>query len=63
MAKYSVDQKTCIGCESCSALCPNLFEIKNGKSKPKKKEITGDEVECAKHAAEACPTTSIKVLE
>jgi ferredoxin len=63
MAKVTVDQVTCIGCESCSALCPNLFEVKNGKSRPRKKDISGDEIELAKKAAEACPTQSIKVTE
>ena len=63
MAKINVDQKTCIGCESCSTLCPGIFEVKNGKSSPKKKNISGDEIKCAKQAEEACPTNSIKVIE
>ena len=63
MAKVTVDQETCIGCELCSTLCPKIFEVKNGKSKPKKKDISGDEIECAKKAAESCPTNSIKVEE
>ncbi|MEI6731874.1 MAG: ferredoxin [archaeon] len=63
MAKLAVDQKTCIGCESCSTTCPNLFQVKDGKSKPKKTEISGDEIECAKSAAKDCPTKSITVSE
>jgi ferredoxin len=61
MAKVTVDQKTCIGCESCSAMCPKVFEVKNGKSKPKMKEVKGADEECAKNAVAACPTNSIKV--
>lgn len=61
MAKVSVNQKTCIGCESCTALCSNVFEIKNGKSQPKMKEVKGEDEDCARHAAEACPVGAISV--
>ena len=61
MAKVSVNQKTCIGCESCSEICPNVFVVKNGKSQPKVKEVSGADEECAKKAEEACPVGAIKV--
>jgi ferredoxin len=61
MAKVSVDKKNCIGCELCVSLCPNVFEMKNGKSRPKKSSISEEDVECAKNSAESCPVKVIKV--
>ena len=61
MAKVSVDQTTCIGCGTCEALCPKIFQIKNGKSKPKLKDVSGDDENCAKKAMESCPVNAISV--
>lgn len=55
-----VDKECCIGCGSCVAICPELFELgEDGKSKTKKEEI--EEVGCAQQAAEACPASCITV--
>jgi ferredoxin len=62
MAKVTVNQKTCIGCESCTALCPNVFEMRNGKSQPKMKEVKGEDESCAKNAVQTCPVGAIKVV-
>ena len=35
-----IDQEKCIGCGTCVAVCGENFELKNGKSHPKKKEVT-----------------------
>lgn len=61
MVKYSVNQETCIGCESCTAMCPDLFEMHDGKSIPKKKDLAENEVGPAKQAEQACPVNAIKV--
>jgi ferredoxin len=61
MAKVSVNQETCIGCGSCEALCPKIFAVKGGKSKPKVKAVSGPDEECAKKAAAACPVNAILV--
>ncbi len=63
MAKVSVDQKTCIGCGSCEAICSNVFFIKEGKSEVKMLEISGEILELAKQAEEACPVGAIKVTD
>lgn len=53
-----VDHETCIGCGTCVALCPDTFKLSDeGKSEV----ISQDDVECAKNAAQSCPTQSISV--
>jgi ferredoxin len=61
MAKVSVNQDTCIGCGTCQSLCPKIFAVKNGKSKPKVKVVSGSDEECAKKAQAACPVNAISV--
>lgn len=54
----TVDKETCIGCGSCVALCPDVFQLDaNGKAEV----ISQDNVACAKNAAETCPVQAIKV--
>jgi ferredoxin len=63
--KVKVDKETCIGCGTCIAVAPEIFEFdSDGKSKPKS-EIVEDQnlIEKAKDAAAACPTHSIKLTE
>ncbi len=50
-----VDKKKCIGCGACESICPEVFQLKNGKSEVKKQ---GNEP-CIKEAAEACPVGAI----
>jgi ferredoxin len=58
--KIKVDKECCIGCGSCVAICPELFELEDdGKSHAKKDEI--EESGCAQQAAEACPVSCINV--
>lgn len=53
-----VDQEACIGCGTCVALCPNTFKI-NGEGRSE--VASQDDVECAKNAAQSCPTQAIFV--
>lgn len=65
------EREKCIGCGSCVALCPKLFEMtEDGKAMlkgGKKNEKTGNfELEvknsdCAEDAAAACPVEIIKI--
>lgn len=56
--KVNVDRKKCIGCGACAALCPAVFEMKDGKSNVKQAET---DKTCAKDAAETCPVSAISI--
>ena len=63
--KITVDKETCIGCGSCAAICPAVFEMaEDGKSEVKKNlKISKDLLQCAESAAEACPVQVIRVMK
>jgi ferredoxin len=54
----TVDQKTCIGCGACAAVCEDVFEMKDGKSHVKKGKEKSS-TPCAKEAVEVCPVNAI----
>ena len=57
--KVSVNKETCIGCGVCASICPDVFEMdEEGKAKALVEET---DLECAKEAAESCPTGSITI--
>ena len=45
----------CIGCGSCSAVCPDVFEMDGDKAKVKAQK----DLPCVKEAIESCPVTAI----
>ena len=62
MAKIIHKRDDCIGCGACTAICPTNWEMKDdGKVSPKKTELSGNEVDCNKNAAEACPVQCITI--
>jgi len=56
--KVKVDTEKCIGCGACVSLCPDVFELRDGKAVVKEAET---DKECAKEGAESCPVQAIKV--
>lgn len=56
-----IDKIKCIGCGTCEAMCSNIFEVVDGKSKVKKDKLEEKDTECAREAEKACPTQAIKV--
>lgn len=59
MAKVKIDEKACIGCGTCAAVCEMAFEMKDGKGKVKP---GAEKKECTKKAIEACPVQCIKMV-
>lgn len=57
--QISVNKKSCIGCGSCSSICPEIFEMKDGKAHVTK--TTLEKIDCEKDAESSCPTESIKI--
>jgi len=64
--KIIIDQTKCIGCGTCSALCPDYFDLgSEGKAVLKNSTSAGkDQLEieavgCAKEAVECCPVQCI----
>ena len=66
MAKYKIEQdrEKCISCGACAATCPDNWEMKeDGKSSPKKTEISEEEFECNNNAATGCPVNIIHITD
>ena len=52
-----VDRKRCIGCGACVSMCPDVFELKDGKSSVKNAKACS-KCDC-KAAVDACPVGAI----
>lgn len=50
----SVNKEKCIGCGACASVCPQGFEIKDGKA-----HVKDSKAKCIKEAAESCPVDAI----
>lgn len=60
--KLIVDKETCIGCGTCVALCPDVFEIKEDGKSEVVNEGACEHCDC-NAAIESCPTQSIQYVE
>ena len=56
MVKISVDKEKCIGCGACEAICPEGFEMKDGKA-----HVKNQKAKCMKEAADSCPVQAISM--
>ncbi|MEK6893510.1 MAG: ferredoxin [Nanoarchaeota archaeon] len=54
--KVKIDKEKCIGCGSCAAICPEVYEMVGDKAKVKTPKTDS---KCAKEGAESCPTQAI----
>jgi len=57
--KIKVDKQKCLGCGVCINLCPEVFELKDGKSEIKEKVDLEKNKDCIKEAIDFCPVTAI----
>jgi len=53
----NVNEEECIGCGSCEAVCPEVFEMKDGKAYVKAGADTNKP--CVKEAIDVCAVNAI----
>ncbi|MDO8264880.1 MAG: ferredoxin [Candidatus Parcubacteria bacterium] len=73
MAKIIFEKEKCIGCGTCSVLCPKFWEMPgDGKShlkdsiinpKTKNEELEIKRIECNQDAADGCPVQIIHITK
>lgn len=62
--KAVVDQETCIGCELCTNICPEVFSMgEDGKSHAIPNEIPDALTNDAQEARDSCPVSAISIEE
>lgn len=62
--KAKVIKDACIGCGACAAICDTVFTLDDeGLSELKKDEISEDEEQAVRDAADSCPTAAIEITE
>lgn len=62
--KAKVDRETCIGCELCTTICPEVFEMDDEQIAIVIADPVPANVEdTAKEAEDSCPTSAITIEE
>lgn len=60
--KAIVDQDTCIGCELCANICPDVFHMEDdGKSHAIEDQISEELEGDAQEARDSCPVAAIDI--
>ncbi len=57
----TINEEVCIGCGVCMQVCPDVFKLDEdeGKGTIIKAEISEEEIDCVKKAADSCPVGCI----
>ena len=58
-----VDPDTCIGCEACVGICPELFQMQGPVAVAILDPVPDEHHAAAREAAEICPTAAIAIQE
>jgi ferredoxin len=59
--KAIVDKETCIGCELCPQVCPEVFQMEGDKAAVIADPVPSAVEDSARSAAEQCPVNAIAV--
>jgi ferredoxin len=54
-----INEEECIGCGTCSELCPEVFQMNEEKEKAEVIKPEGGSFECITDAMEGCPVSCI----
>lgn len=54
------DKEACIGCSACTSVCEN-WVMDGDKVRPKKIDISKNELKCNKEAEDICPVKAITI--
>ncbi len=57
--KVIIDEEVCIGCETCTEICPEVFRMDEIKEKAEVIQSEGGSESCIDEAMEACPVSCI----
>ena len=55
-----IDKEKCIGCGMCQGICPEVFEMKDGKCQLKEGADLAKNEQCVKDAIQVCPVGAIE---
>lgn len=61
MAKPVIDPELCIGCELCTEICPQVFEMGKDDLAHVIKAEACEEAGCCEEALEECPVDAISM--
>ncbi len=61
--KAVVDAETCIGCELCVRICPEVFRMEKDKAVAFVDPVPEANQESCRTAAEECPVSAITIEE
>lgn len=61
--KAEIDRDGCISCGLCPNICPEVFTMADDGLAEAYGEVTADNLDSAKEAAEGCPVSVITVEE
>ncbi len=61
--KAKVDANICTGCELCTNICPEVFEMKGDVAKVKDADIEKSAEDMCQEARDSCPVEAITIEE
>jgi len=54
-----IDEEECIGCGSCVEICPEVFQMQQGKEKAEVVKAEGGPEDLIQEAIDTCPVSCI----
>jgi len=61
--KATIDKDSCTGCGLCVETCPDVFEMGDDTAQVKGDSIPSGAEDCARQAADDCPSEAIELQD